>query len=207
MHKALSGIISVSLLLCAGCNPSQPRPSSSADADVPPPPEPSRVTDIPAPSVPASATLSSTTPGPIGLALPSSAWHIFSAHNKPGQDDLISTLSESRNFNLIVRQRGSKLECYISSGDSPDELDPASKGRSPVKYRFDDGNQVKEQWRMSVHGTALLYPGDALEFVKTIRKSQRLEMEVSRSGDSADVEVFDLGLFPDGIIEALAKTH
>jgi hypothetical protein len=207
--KALFCITIATLLSCAGCNLSQ-RPSTSAEEQAPPPPEPSRVTDAPVPNVPASASLSSTVapaPGPIGLTTVSSAWHIFSTKNHPGEDDLISTLSDTRNFNLIVRQHGSKLECYISSGDAPDEMDLASKRRSPLKYRFDDGPQVKEQWRISVHGTSLMYPGDALEFIETIRKSRRLEMEVSRSGDTADIEVFNLALFPEGIIGALAKTQ
>ncbi len=138
--------------------------------------------------------------------MPASAWKIATSHNGPVEEDLISTVSDSGRIRLIVRQFGEKLDVYLTAGEGFDEVDTASKGRSLVKYKFDNGELAQDQWIVSKHKTTLLFPGDSLDFIGKIRKSRRLEVELAMVTDSLDTESFNLALFPEGIISTLEKT-
>lgn len=139
--------------------------------------------------------------------MPTSAWKVATSHKGPVEEDLISAVSDSGRIRLVVRQFGKKLEVYLTGGDALDEVDPSTKARSIVKCKFDDGEAGQEQWLLSSHKTALLFPGDSLDFIGKIRKARRLEVELSMVTDSLDTESFNLALFPEGIISALEKTQ
>lgn len=139
--------------------------------------------------------------------MPTSAWKVATTHNGPVEEDLISVVSDSGRIRLIVRQVARKLEVYLSVGEGLDDVDTSSKGRGLVKYKFDDGELAQEQWIISKHRTALLFPGDSLDFIGKIRKARRLEVELSLVTDSVDTESFNLALFPEGVISALEKTQ
>jgi len=191
--KALPGILSIVSLFGFGCNRLQPKASAAGVATVNSP--------LPAPTDPAPVSSPvSAPPGPIGVPDLPSPWRVTSTHNQSVQEDLVTTSSADRSLNLTVRHAGSKLECYLASGDFLDTVDHSSNRHSPIRYRFDDAPQVHEDWILSDHGTALLYPGDAGAFVARIRKSKSLEVEVSRNGRGFDILTFDLRLFPDAAI-------
>jgi hypothetical protein len=123
------------------------------------------------------------------------------------EENLISSVSDSRRVQLIVRQSGKKLDVYLATGDVPDEVDTATKDRSLVKCKFDDGEPTQEKWLVSRHRIALRFPGDPVEFLGKIRKARRLDVELSLATDSLDTESFNLALFPQGVLGALEKTR
>jgi hypothetical protein len=209
--KALPAFIAVALSLGAGCTASHP---GAAEAS---PPAPASSDSLPA--TPAAPDTSAITPelprdpaalsasGALGVSMPASAWKVATSHNGPVEENLISSVSDSRRVRLIVRQVGKKLEVYLAAGPTLDDVDPASKNRSLVKYKFDDGEFAREQWIVSQHRTTLLFPGDPLEFIEKIRKARRLDVEVSMAADALDTESFNLALFPEGMISGLEKTQ
>ena len=106
----------------------------------------------------------------------------------------------------MVRQSGANVACFLAATDYVDTFDNAPKRHSTVKYWFDDGEPVREEWILSDHSSALQYPGDPLAFVRKIRQARRLQVESSRKA-GADSETFNVSLFPDGLISGLEKTH
>lgn len=210
--KILPALLAVALLLAPGCTGSHPTTADAAALATPvsdtAPPAPAIPPDTSAivPDLPRDPTALSAS-GALGVSMPSSAWKVATSHNGPLEEDLISAVSDSGRIRLIVRQFGKKLEVYLAAGDALDEVDASSKGRSLIKYKFDDGELSQDQWIVSKHKTALLFPGDSLDFVGKIRKARRLEVELSTVTDSLDTESFNLALFPEGIISALEKTQ
>ena len=206
MIKVLPAFIAAVLVLAPGCTGSH---SGTADAAASvaavsdgAPPDASAI----APELPRDPTALSAS-GALGVTMPTSAWKVATTHNGPVEEDLISVVSDSGRIRLIVRQVARKLEVYLSVGEGLDDVDTSSKGRGLVKYKFDDGELAQEQWIISKHRTALLFPGDSLDFIGKIRKARRLEVELSLVTDSVDTESFNLALFPEGVISALEKTQ
>ncbi|MDR3699853.1 MAG: hypothetical protein P4L56_09485 [Candidatus Sulfopaludibacter sp.] len=212
MIKVLPALMSIALFLGAGCTASHPStadassPVSAASDGASAAPAISSDTSAIMPELPRDpAALSSS--GSFGVSMPASAWKVATSHNGPVEENLISSVSDSRRMRLIVRQFGKKLEIYLTAGEELDDVDTASKNRSLVKYKFDDGELARAEWIVSQHRTALLFTGDPLEFIEKIRKAKRLDMELPTAADSLDAESFNLVLFPDGIISGLEKTQ
>ncbi len=212
MTKVLPALIIAVLFLTEACTGSH---SASADTS----PSVSTASETAAAPAPLSSGASPILPelpqdpaalsasGALGVSLPASAWNVATSHNGSVEENLISSVSDSRRVRLIVRQFGKKLEVYLATGNVPDEVDPATKDRSLVKYKFDDGEPTREKWLISRHRIALLFPGDPVEFLGQIRKARRLDVELSMAADSLDTESFNLALFPEGVLSALEKTR
>jgi hypothetical protein len=210
--NVLPALIIGVLFLTAGCTDSH---SVSADTS----PSVSTASETAASPAPLTAGASPILPelpqdpaalsasGALGISLPASAWKVATSRNGSVEENLISSLSDSRRVRLIVRQFGKKLEVYLSTGDVPDVVDTPSKDRSLVKYKFDEGEPAQEKWLVSRHKFALLFPGDPVEFLGKIRKARRLDVDLSMAADSLDTESFNLALFPEGALGAMEKNQ
>ena len=207
MIKVLPVLIAAGMFLMSACTGAHPgtadaaAPGSTAAASTIPPDASTIAHELP--RDPTALTAS----GALGVSMPTSAWRVATSHNGSVEEDLISAVSDSGRIRLVVRQVARKLEVYLASGEGLDEVDPSFKGRSVVRCKFDDGEPAQEEWLISRHRTALLFPGDSLDFIGKIRKARRLEVELSMVTDSVDTESFNLALFPEGVISALEKTQ
>ena len=197
--KLLSGAAFIFLLLCAGCNrvppvepvAAQAGSSSAAVIKDSPAVQPAAVVTQPSFSVP-------------GFESP---WRVSTYSRASGSETVISTLSTSGSLTLFVRKMEGKVECILGSGDMMDSFDPASKRRAPLRYRFDDGETLTDEWMISEHSTSLRMIGDTQQFVGKIHRARKLEVQFLKPGDVFGSDTFNLALFPETVLTASAKTQ
>lgn len=199
MLKSASGTAIIFLLFGSGCN-RMPRPEPSA---------------VSATTTPASAPVTPSVAPPAQVAgavtQPSfsvpgidSPWRVSTY---PGQETVISTISRTGGLTLFVRKAEGKVECILGSGDVMDSFDPSTTRRAAIRYRFDDGETVSENWMLSEHSTSLRFMGNTSQFVEKIRRARQLEVKFAKTGDNSASETFSLSLFPEAVLTAAAKTQ
>lgn len=101
---------------------------------------------------------------------------------------------------MIVRLTGKKLECYVATDEFLETVDNINSRRSLVKYKFDDGPVVQQEWTLSDDNTALFYPGNPTAFIQKLRNARRFVIEYKPSDTIPQTISLDVSLFPPGIV-------
>lgn len=155
----------------------------------------------------------STTPTPSSTAtdrqpeqVRPSPWQVSSSHNQlTGETELVAS-NGFRDNAIIIRKRGRKLECYVTTGEFLEAAENIDSRQSVVGYKFDNGNIVRQSWMISDDNTALFYPGDPRSFLRKISRAKRFVIEFKPSDKVPQTESFDVSSFPPEVL-ALLKTE
>lgn len=132
-------------------------------------------------------------------------WQVSTSHNELSGEIEMTAVNGFGDHALVVRQRGKKLECYVSTGDFLLTVDNIETRRSPVKYKFDEEPIIQEAWTISADNTALFYPGNPRAFLRKMAKAKRLIIEYSPSDKVPQTESFDLSPLPRELTETLSR--
>lgn len=97
---------------------------------------------------------------------------------------------------LVIRRTGNKLECYVNTGQmfSPGERE--SGQGSTVHYRFDDGKEINQQWRLSDDHQSLIYPGDPKEFLSELATSKTFAFGFKNTSGTLQTVTYDVAGLP-----------
>jgi hypothetical protein len=88
------------------------------------------------------------------------------------------------------------LDCYLNTGSFLETVDNMHSRRSLVKYKFDDGVIVRQEWVISDDNTALFYPGSPTAFLQKMRRAKRFLIEYSPADAVPQTASFDVSEFP-----------
>jgi hypothetical protein len=127
-----------------------------------------------------------------------SNWEEVSKTNSvTGEITTSASLKGHDEQDIIVRQIGHKLECYIKTGEFLETNDNLESNESTVQYKFDDGKVIKQSWGLSSDNMALFYPGNPKPFLEQMRRAKTLSFEFKPSDKVPETISFDVGGFPD----------
>jgi hypothetical protein len=98
--------------------------------------------------------------------------------------------------NLVLRQIGKKLECFLETSEFLETVENMESNRSGVAYKFDDGPVVRQGWNMSSDHTALFYPGNPAAFLSKLRKAKHLAIEFHPADKVAQTVTLDVSQLP-----------
>lgn len=136
---------------------------------------------------------SSTKPAP---QTPISPWRVDTSKNELSGEPTITAINGYGDESMVIRRRGRKLDCYVTTGEFLETLDNMNNRIAPVKYKFDDGPIVRQGWTLSDDNTALFYPGNPKTFLQKMRRANRFVIEYSPSQKVPQTESFDVSPFP-----------
>lgn len=74
---------------------------------------------------------------------------------------------------IVIRRCKGNLKFYINTGKFLG-TGGMNTGRAVVRYRFDDGEMVRQTWKISTDNQALIYPGNPAEFLKQFAAAKTL---------------------------------
>jgi hypothetical protein len=126
----------------------------------------------------------------------SSPWRVSSSTNALTGEVNITAINGYGDQSIVVRLRGSKLDCYVTTGKFLETADNMDSRRSLVKYRFDDGPIVRQSWTISDDNTALFFPGNATTFLRQMHSAKRFVIEYSPADVIPETASFDVTSFP-----------
>jgi hypothetical protein len=99
--------------------------------------------------------------------------------------------------NIYVRQRGTKPECFITTGQFLETLENLNSGVSTVQYRFDGGTVIHQKWSLGANNTTLFYPGNCSPFIAQLGKARTMAFEYSPADKLPDTITFNVEGFPN----------
>lgn len=97
---------------------------------------------------------------------------------------------------LVIRRTGNKLECYINTGQMFSPGKRESGQDSTVHYRFDDGKEISQQWRLSDDHQSLIYPGDPTEFLSELATSKTFAFAFKNASGTLQTVTYDVAGLP-----------
>ena len=136
---------------------------------------------------------------------PTSPWQVSMSHNELTGEIQLTAINGIRDHAIIVRKRGKKLDCYVTTGEFLETVDNMHSRRSMIKYKYDDGPIVSQAWIISDDNTALFYPANPKPFLQKMRNAKRFVIEYSPSEKVPQTESFDLSPFPLELADLLDK--
>ncbi len=99
--------------------------------------------------------------------------------------------------NIIVRQIGKKLDCFINTDEFLETVENIDSRRSMVQYKFDGGKVIRQAWIISSDNEALFYPGDPRPFLARLRQAHTLYFEYRPADKVPDTLTLDVTGFPN----------
>jgi len=127
-----------------------------------------------------------------------SAWQVDREVNPvTGVTTITASLKYQGSRNIIVREIGKKLECYIETDEFLETLDNMHTGISTVQYKFDDGKVIRQGWTLSADNEALFYPGNCAPLLNQLRKAKSFAFEFHPADKVPAAITFDVSGFPD----------
>jgi hypothetical protein len=143
---------------------------------------------------PKSAAVTSAKPTPA----PQGYWQVDSETNPvTGALSTTASLKYQGRQNIIIRQNGKKLDCYITTDTFLETIDNMESRVSTVQYKFDDGKTIRQGWTISADNTALFYPGSCAPLMAKIRKAKSLYFEYRPADEIPQTITFDVTAFPN----------
>jgi hypothetical protein len=128
-------------------------------------------------------------------ALPS-PWHVFKFSNELTREVNITAIDGYGDQSIVVRRIGRKLDCYVTTGKFLETTENMHSRRSLVKYKFDEGNIVRQSWIISGDNTALFFPGNPTAFLQKLGNSKRFVIEYAPTDMISETASFDVSSLP-----------
>lgn len=100
---------------------------------------------------------------------------------------------------LIVRRRGKKTDCYVTTGDFLETVDNLDSRTMAVRFKFDDGKVLRQIWTISDDNTALFCPGDGRAFLAQLSKAKTFAFEYKPADKLPKSLSFDVSDFPSDL--------
>jgi hypothetical protein len=126
----------------------------------------------------------------------SSPWHVSTTSNELTGEVNVTAIDGFGDRSIVIRQRGKRLDCYVTTGKFLETVDNMDSRRSLVKYKFDDGPIVRQSWTISDNNTALFFPGNPTAFLQRMRSAKRFVIEYSPADVISETASFDVSSFP-----------
>ena len=145
-------------------------------------------------SVP-SAEVAPAAPAPEPLTTASS-WQFSDNKNELTGEDEMTAVTGVGEVNLVVRRRGKKIDCYMTTNTFLETVENMDDRLSVVKYKFDDGPIVGQSWIISSNNTGLFVPGSVMPFVRKLRAAKRFVIEYQPAHTIPQTISFDVSGFP-----------
>jgi len=127
---------------------------------------------------------------------PTSPWTFSRSKNQLSGEETVTAVDGYGDVGIVVRRVGKKLELYVKTGKFLETVENLHTGRSPVKYKFDDGAIVRQEWDLSENNNSLFYPGNPMAFIQKLRKAKRFVIEYQPSETIPETLSLDVSLFP-----------
>jgi hypothetical protein len=137
---------------------------------------------------------------------PPSPWNVSTSSNELTGEITVTAINGYGDRSIVVRQKGKKLDCYVTTGRFLETVENAESRRSLVKYRFDDGDIVRQEWVISDDNEALFFPGNPTVFLQRMRRAKRFVIEYKPADFIAETASFDVSQFPPEFISEQVKT-
>jgi|SRR5271168_1134968 len=151
-----------------------------------------RISDTPK----ASTTSAASTP--LVPEAPKSYWEVGTGTNAvTGEATKTAHLMYQDKQNIIIRQRGKKLECYVNTGDFLETTENLNTRASMVQYKFDNGKVIRQTWTISDDNNALFYPGNPQQFLDQMRHASTFAFEYHPADKIPQTITFDVAGLPD----------
>jgi hypothetical protein len=132
-----------------------------------------------------------------------SPWSVSASKNELSGEAQLTVINGFRDHAIIVRKRGKKLDCYITTGEFLETVENMDSRRSAVRYKFDDGAIVRQEWIISDNNTSLFYPADPRTFLFKMSIAKRFIVEYRPSDKVPQTQSFDVSPFPPELLEIL----
>ncbi len=128
-----------------------------------------------------------------------SPWNVSVTRNELSGESNITAIDGFGDESIVIRLRGKKLDCYVTTGKFLETVENLDSRRTAVKYKFDDGEIVRQAWIISDDNTALFYPGNPAAFLSKMRRAKKFVIEYSPADTIPETESFDVSQFPSEI--------
>lgn len=148
---------------------------------------------------PTTAPSTSQTPGAASgptTPLSESPWRITTEKNAvTGEVTLTAATGIGKRY-LVLRQIGKKLECFLETDEFLETVENMHTGVSSVKYKFDDGQVITQDWHLSSDNEALFCPGNPMPLLRKMRNARRLSVEFRPADEVAQTVTVDVSQLP-----------
>jgi hypothetical protein len=137
---------------------------------------------------------------PVAAATPPTGyWQVDSDTNAvTGEITKTAYLKFQGKQNIFVRQRGRKLECFITTDDFLETLENEDSRNSTVQYKFDNGKVIRQTWSVSANNESLFYPGTCSNtFLTQMQHAKTLAIEYRPADIVPKTITFDVTGFPN----------
>jgi hypothetical protein len=110
---------------------------------------------------------------------------------------LLDTQAFNNNKSVTIRQTGSKLVAFVTTGEFLETADNMHTRAVPVIFTIDKGSPVRQTWTLSDDNTAVFYRGKVREFLNRLRGAKELSIQIPRAEYTPLVLSFDVSGLPD----------
>ncbi len=143
---------------------------------------------------------SSTSDAPPAIPSP---WSVSSSKNELTGEIQVTAINGFRDHAIVVRKRGKKLDCYVTTGEFLETVENMDSRRSTVRYKFDDGAIVRQEWVISDNNNSLFYPADPRNFLFKMSIAKRFVFEYRPSDKVPQTQSFEVSPFPPELLGLL----
>jgi hypothetical protein len=138
----------------------------------------------------------SVEPAPANPTPTPSPWTVSASTNELTGEATVVAMNGYGDQLLIVRRRGKTLDCYVKTGKFLETVDNMESRHMVVKYKFDDGEIVRQAWTISDDNTALFFSGNPSAFLQKMRQAKRFVIEYKPADVIPETASFDVSQFP-----------
>ena len=128
--------------------------------------------------------------------VPPSPWNVSSERNELTGVIDITAINGYGDQNIVIRRKAGKLELFLTTGKFLETTENMYNRLSRVRYKFDDGAIMQQEWEISSTNNALFYPGDPSAFLQRMSKAQKFVIEYQPADYVAETATFDVSQFP-----------